>query len=175
MICRLHVRMQAACPGSRAGEAANTGERKTNGGQQADCQWSGGQYQIIVGQNVPKIYDALVASGVNAGGTIDENLDPSLPKEKLTAKKVGGNILNYLSKSMVALIPIILASALFHTISVSLSVFYVSGLLYIRNVKKIGRERSSRSCPTNPKGFLSDMYYALSDPAVKHFGQKIIR
>lgn len=82
------------------------------------CQWSGGQYQIIVGQNVPKVYNVLVASGVNAGGMIGDNLDASLPKEKLTAKKVGGNILNYLSKFMVALIPITLASVLFRTIAV---------------------------------------------------------
>ena len=78
-------------------------------------QWSGGQYQVIIGQNVPKVYDA---AGVDAGGVIDENLDPNLPKEKLTLKKAGSNTLNYLSKSMVALIPIIMAAALFRTIAV---------------------------------------------------------
>ena len=41
------------------------------------CQWSGGQYQVIVGQNVPKVYDAIVKLGVSAGGAIDENLDDS--------------------------------------------------------------------------------------------------
>jgi PTS system beta-glucosides-specific IIC component len=81
-------------------------------------QWSGGQYQVIIGQNVPKVYDAMIAAGVDAGGVIDENLDPDLPKEKLTLKKAGSNTLNYLSKSMVALIPIIMAAALFRTIAV---------------------------------------------------------
>ena len=43
---------------------------------------AGGQYQIIVGQSVPKVYDEVVKMGVAAGGSIDENLDG--PKEKLT-------------------------------------------------------------------------------------------
>ena len=28
------------------------------------AQWSGGQYQVIIGQNVPKVYDAAIALGV---------------------------------------------------------------------------------------------------------------
>lgn len=82
------------------------------------AQWSGGQYQVIIGQNVPKVYDEAVKLGVSGEGAIDENLDPAMPKEKLTPKKVGQNILNYLSKSMVALIPVMLAAALFRTIAV---------------------------------------------------------
>ena len=30
------------------------------------AQWSGGEYQVIVGQNVTKVYDALLASGAPA-------------------------------------------------------------------------------------------------------------
>lgn len=82
------------------------------------AQWSGGQYQVIIGQNVAKVYDEFVKLGVKGAGSIDENLDPDAPKEKLTAKKAGQNILNYLSKTMVALIPIMLAAGLFRTIGV---------------------------------------------------------
>lgn len=82
------------------------------------AQWSGGQYQVIIGQNVPKVYDEFVKLGVKGTGSIEENLDTNAPKEKLTAKKVGNDILNYLSKSMVTLIPVMLCAALFRTIAV---------------------------------------------------------
>lgn len=76
---------------------------------------SGGQFQVIIGQNVPKVYAALCAIGhfqVKEG--IDENIDA--PKEKLTLKGVGTNILNFLSGSMVPLIPILMAAAMFKTV-----------------------------------------------------------
>ena len=46
-----------------------------------------------------------------------ENLDEEIT-EPLTPKRIGGNILNYLSKSMVALIPVMMAAAMFRTIAV---------------------------------------------------------
>ena len=46
-----------------------------------------------------------------------ENLDKEI-KDPLTPKRIGGNILNYLSKSMVALIPVMMAAAMFRTIAV---------------------------------------------------------
>lgn len=79
---------------------------------------AGGQYQIIVGQSVPKVYDEVVKMGVSAGGSIDENLDA--PKEKLTLKSAGKNILNYLSGSMVQMIPIMIGAAMFKTLEVLL-------------------------------------------------------
>jgi PTS system beta-glucosides-specific IIC component len=82
------------------------------------CQWSGGQYQVIIGQNVPKVYDAIVKLGVSAGGAIDENLDADGPKEPWSAKRVGQAILNYLSKTMVAAIPVMMGAAMFRTIAV---------------------------------------------------------
>ena len=81
------------------------------------AQWSGGQYQVIIGQNVPKVYDAALKLGVKGEGAIDENLDAAA-KEPLTLKSAGGAILNYLSKSMVALIPIMMGAAMFRTIAV---------------------------------------------------------
>lgn len=82
------------------------------------CQWSGGQYQVIIGQNVPKVYDAIVKLGVSAGGAIDENLDTNLPKKPWSAKRVGQAILDYLSKTMVAAIPVMMGAAMFRTIAV---------------------------------------------------------
>ena len=76
---------------------------------------SGGQFQVVIGQNVPKVYAAVCSqTGLQAQKVIDEDLDG--PKEKLTPKKVGSNILNYLSGSIAPLIPIIMAAALFRTI-----------------------------------------------------------
>lgn len=81
--------------------------------------WAGEQLQVIIGQNVPKVYDAVVALGVAGGGSIDENLDTDLnkPKEKLTAKSVFNKILDYCSGSMVPLIPLIMGGGLFRTIA----------------------------------------------------------
>jgi len=82
------------------------------------AQWSGTQYQVIIGQNVPKVYDVLISQGVAGGGAIDENLDADLAKEKLTPAVVGNKILDYLSGSMVQLIPLIMAGGLFRTFAV---------------------------------------------------------
>lgn len=80
------------------------------------AQWVGDQYQVVIGQNVPKVYNELIKLGVAAGGSIDESLGDA-PREKLTAKSIGGSILNYLSKSMVQLIPIMMVAAVFRTIA----------------------------------------------------------
>lgn len=70
---------------------------------------SGGQYQIIIGQNVPKVYAEVCKMGNFAShAAIDENLDK--PKEPLTPKKIASNILNYLSGSMAPLIPVLMVS-----------------------------------------------------------------
>lgn len=85
------------------------------------AQESGGQFQVIVGQNVPKVYDELCAlGGFTKKASIDENLDTDLPKQPLTFKTAGQNILNYLSGSMVPMIPVLLAAGLFKTIGVVL-------------------------------------------------------
>ena len=80
---------------------------------------SGDQYQVLIGQNVGKVYDALCdMSGLAKQAAIDENLDA--PKEKMTAKKVGSAILDYLSGSMVPLIPAMIGAAMFKTLQVVL-------------------------------------------------------
>lgn len=76
---------------------------------------SGGQFQVVIGQNVPKVYEAVCKqTGLTVQETINENLDG--PKEKLTIKKVGNNILNYVSGSITPLIPIMLGAAMFKTV-----------------------------------------------------------
>ena len=81
------------------------------------AQMSGGQFQVIIGQNVPKVYDEVCAmGGFTKHAAIDENLDA--PKEKLTPKVIGNNILNYLSGSIAALIPLFMAGGLFRTFAV---------------------------------------------------------
>lgn len=96
---------------------------------------SGGQFQVIVGQNVPKVYNALCEqSGLAKLDSINENLDA--PKEKMTLKSVGGKIMNYLAGSMTPLIPVMLASAMFKTMLViggpdMLNLFGAESNLYI--------------------------------------------
>lgn len=70
---------------------------------------SGGQYQIIIGQNVPKVYAEVCKVGnFTVHEAIDEN--PDGVKEKLTLKKIGSKILNFLSGSMTPLIPVLMVS-----------------------------------------------------------------
>ncbi len=76
---------------------------------------SGGQYQVVIGQNVPKVYKEFTAlGGFAAAAPVNENLDK--PKEKLTAKSVGMNILNYMAGSLTPLIPILIGAAMFKTV-----------------------------------------------------------
>lgn len=78
---------------------------------------TGGQFQVIIGQNVPKVYSALCKqAGIQEQASINENLDK--PKEKLTPKSIGGNILGYLSGSMTPMIPAMMAAAMFKTVQV---------------------------------------------------------
>lgn len=80
---------------------------------------SGGQLQVIIGQNVPKIYVCICElADFKAEETINENLDGA--KEKLTPKKIGSNIMNFLSGSMTPLIPVMVAAGMFKTLMVLL-------------------------------------------------------
>lgn len=76
---------------------------------------SGGQYQVIVGQNVPKVYTELCKiGGFQTQEVVDENLDAD--SGKLTPKKIGNNILNYLAGSLTPLIPVLMAACMFKTV-----------------------------------------------------------
>jgi len=72
---------------------------------------AGGQYQVIIGQNVPKVYEEVCRiGGFAVKAAVEENLDG--PIEKLTPKKIGGNIMNYIAGSMTPLIPAMMAAGL---------------------------------------------------------------
>ncbi|MGT2683013.1 PTS transporter subunit EIIC [Streptococcus porci] len=76
------------------------------------------QYQVVIGTNVPKVYDELCQLGnFTKEKQIDENLDAGKVREKLTLKTLGNNILNYMSRSMTPLIPVMLAAGLFKALN----------------------------------------------------------
>ncbi|MDO4538319.1 MAG: PTS transporter subunit EIIC [Coriobacteriales bacterium] len=76
----------------------------------------GGMYQVIIGTTVPEVYDELTQLGVGGGGTIDENLDEAPAKFTWTPKNVLDAVLNYLSGSVVPLVPILMTAGLFKTL-----------------------------------------------------------
>ena len=79
------------------------------------AQVSGGQYQVVIGQNVSKVYTELCdIGGFATQEAVDENLD--IPKEKLTLKTIGKNIMGYLSSSMVQMIPVMMAAGMIRTL-----------------------------------------------------------
>lgn len=80
---------------------------------------SGGQYQVVIGQNVSKVYKEVCAQGGFAAQTPAKETEDK-PKEPLTPKKAGSVILNYLSGSMTPLIPAMIAAAMFKTLFVLL-------------------------------------------------------
>ena len=73
---------------------------------------TGGQYQIVIGNNVDDVYKEVCDIGkFQQEAAIDENLDA--PKEKFTFKKLGGNILDYLAGSITPLIPALMIAVIF--------------------------------------------------------------
>lgn len=92
------------------------------------CQYQGGQFQVIIGPDVYKVYDVLCKQiGFNGSEMIDENLDEK-PKEKLTIKKVFSNILDTISGSLTPIIPGICGAAFFKMLVVILGPM-MSGVL----------------------------------------------
>ena len=76
---------------------------------------TGGQYQIIIGTNVDKVYqEVCTLAEISPSEAIPEN--PDAPKEPLTLKKVGSNVMAYLSGSLTPIIPVVLAAAIFKSI-----------------------------------------------------------
>jgi len=72
---------------------------------------AGGQLQVIIGQDVSKVYaEVCKITGFRGNNMIDED---DKPKEKITVKSVLNRILDALSGSLVPAIPVITASAFF--------------------------------------------------------------
>lgn len=77
---------------------------------------TGGQFQIVIGNNVDDVYKEVCDIGeFKAEAAIDENLDT--PKEKFTLKKLGGNILDYLAGSITPLIPALMVAVIFKMVT----------------------------------------------------------
>lgn len=76
-------------------------------------KWSGGLYQIIVGQNVDKVCQYIVGAGAASAGYLDFDLDSEERDTSRGAIDVGQAILGYLSGSMVPLMPMLMAAGLF--------------------------------------------------------------
>jgi len=76
------------------------------------AQWVGSQLQVIIGPEVAQIYEWLCKhEGIQAQEQVSENLDAS--KESFSIKKLGNSIMNYITGSIVPLIPAMMTAALF--------------------------------------------------------------
>lgn len=76
------------------------------------AQFSGDQFQIIIGQNVSDVYPEFCqVAGIGAVAAIDENLDA--PKEKLTLKQIPNKVLDYISGSIAPVLPVMMGSGFF--------------------------------------------------------------
>lgn len=72
---------------------------------------TGGQYQIVIGQNVSKVYTEFCKLGnIKKSESTNKKIDKKV--KKLTKKEAMNHALNYISGSMVAMLPIILSAAL---------------------------------------------------------------
>ncbi|MDT2756335.1 PTS transporter subunit EIIC [Enterococcus asini] len=75
------------------------------------AQLSGGQYQVIIGPNVGKVYTELCKiAGISEQAAVDVPEDK--PKEKLTPKSIGQSILNNLTGSITPVLPIFICAGL---------------------------------------------------------------
>ena len=82
----------------------------------------GQQYQIIIGTNVPKVYEELCKlAGISANAAVKDDAaaaeDASIARQKLTFKQVLKNIMGYLAGCMTPMIPVLLAGGLFRAVN----------------------------------------------------------
>lgn len=76
-----------------------------------------GEYQIIIGPKVDDVYQEVVKIGnFTVKGTIQENLDKSGRKEKVTVKSVGNKIFELLTGCITPVIPAFVVMGLLNTI-----------------------------------------------------------
>jgi len=82
-------------------------------------QVTSGEIQVIVGPGVETVYNEIVGLvGLTKNKAIDENLDPNLPKKKLSVKGVFNDILNAFSACMSPLVPLFVVLGIFNMIAV---------------------------------------------------------
>lgn len=74
------------------------------------AQFSGEQFQIIIGQHVSEVYPEFCAiAGLKGEAAIEENLD----KEPFDIKKVPAKVLDYISGSIAPMLPIMMGAGFF--------------------------------------------------------------
>ncbi len=84
-------------------------------------QFSSGQLQVVVGQDVAQLYDVFCKEGgFQKSAAVDENLDEAPQKEKLTLKSAFDKATDYLAGSITPIIPVMIAAAMFKTLLVVL-------------------------------------------------------
>mgnify|MGYP004650211203 FL=1 len=80
-------------------------------------QWAGDQFQIIIGQDVDKVYEyACAQGGLTREKAVDEVLDENLVEQKWTVKRIGSSIVNYIVYSMTPVINILMGAALWNVV-----------------------------------------------------------
>lgn len=77
---------------------------------------SGGQYQIVIGPNVSKVFEEVNKLGNFTPAAAAKEEAPAA-KEPLTPKKIGKSILNYMAACMTPMIPVMLAGGLFSSVN----------------------------------------------------------
>lgn len=101
----------------------------------------GGQYQVIIGQNVGAVYVELCkAAGFQMKETLNENLDT---KEKITVLSIGNGIIQSIVNSVIPALPILIGAGMFKVIALLLLQLGVmdtanSTYLVINNVGECG-------------------------------------
>lgn len=81
------------------------------------AQFVGQQLQVIIGNDVKEVYDAFIdASGLQPEAAIDERIDVTLPKKKVTIKSVLSGIVDGVVGCMVPILPMLVASGILKAI-----------------------------------------------------------
>ena len=75
------------------------------------AQFSGEQFQVIIGQHVSEVYPEFCKlAGIAQGATVDENLDE---KEPFDIKKLPSKALDYISGSIAPMLPVMIGAGWF--------------------------------------------------------------
>lgn len=112
--CMTRLRMNVKDQASVNQEAL----KKVNG--VLGCQFSGGQFQVIIGQHVDEVYkDFIQMTGLESQKQIDENLDDN--KKKFSIKDLPNQIIDAVSGCVTPILPIITATGIIKLIAALLS------------------------------------------------------
>lgn len=88
------------------------------------CQSVNGQLQIIIGQNVTDVYDAILQyTGLNREDSIEENLDPGAKKKKSIGQAIG-NVFSTIAGCVSPVVPVLIASGLLTSVTAIMTQFF---------------------------------------------------